>query len=86
MEAQREPHGEPTEPHGENTAALYGFFCGLIAVPSAFIVIGVLFGVMAIVLGRFGLQRPADEGRRGFAWAAIVLGAIGIVLALITLF
>jgi uncharacterized membrane protein HdeD (DUF308 family) len=79
------PHGEPTEPHGENTAALFGFFCGLIAVPSAFILIGILFGVLAIVLGRRGLQRPESEGRRGMAWAAIVLGAIGIVLGLVTL-
>jgi hypothetical protein len=77
---------EPTEPRGENTPALYGFFCGLIAVPSAFIVAGILFGVIAIVLGRLGLQRPESEGRRGFAWAAIVLGAISIVLGLAVLF
>jgi hypothetical protein len=73
---------EPTEPQGANTQAIYGFFCGLIAVPTAFILIGILFGAMAIVLGRIGLQRSETEGRRGLSLAAIVLGAVGVVLAL----
>jgi hypothetical protein len=77
-----EPHGDPTEPHGGNAPALYGLFCGLIAVPTAFILIGMLFGVLAIVLGRNGLQRSQVEGRRGIAWAAIVTGVAGIVIGL----
>jgi hypothetical protein len=74
---------EPTEPQGANTPAIYGFFCGLIAVPTAFILMGILFGGMAIVLGRIGLQRADREGRRGLAWSAIVLGSVGVVLALV---
>lgn len=66
-------------------AALYGVFCGLIAVPTAFIVIGILFGAMAIVLGRFGLQRSEKEGRRELSWVAIGLGAVSIVLGLAVL-
>ena len=73
---------EPTTPHDENTAALYSLFCGVIAVPTAFIWVGALFGAMAIILGRAGLRRADAEGRRGMAIAGIVLGVIAIVLML----
>jgi hypothetical protein len=75
---------EPTSPAGENSPALYSFFCGLIAVPAAFLFgLGVIFGAAALILGRLGLQRAnAGEGRRGWAIAGIVLGAIAILLVL----
>jgi hypothetical protein len=74
------------DPTRTNTYALYGVFCGVISIPTAFIVVGVLFGVMAIVLGRLGMRRAErGEGRRGLSIAAIVLGAIGIVLTIAVL-
>jgi hypothetical protein len=77
---------EPTEPTGANASALYGFFCGLVSIPTAFIIVGVLFAVMAIVLGRLGMQRAdRGEGRRGLAIAAIALGTIGILLTIVVL-
>jgi hypothetical protein len=73
----------PTAPGRENVSALYGFFCGLISVPTAFFGIGVLFGGAAIVLGRLGLVHAgAGQGRRGMALAGMAFGAISIVLVL----
>jgi hypothetical protein len=64
----------------ENTSALYGFFCGVISVPTAFLGVGVLFGGAAIVLGRLGLEH--GEGRRGMALAGMAFGVISILLVL----
>ena len=72
---------DPSTPHDENTPALYSTFCGVVAVPTAFVFIGVFFGVMALILGRAGLRRAdAGEGRRGLAGAGLALGVIAIVL------
>jgi hypothetical protein len=74
---------EPTTSARENSSALYGFFCGLISVPTAFLGIGVLFGGAAIVLGRLGLERAHDgQGRRGMALAGMAFGVISILLVL----
>ena len=73
---------EPTEPRGENTPAIFGFFCGLIAIPTAFIIAGILFGAMAVALGRLGLQRSQREGRHRLSWAAIILGVTGILIGI----
>jgi hypothetical protein len=75
--------GDPTAPSEGNSFALYSVFCGVIAVPAAFILIGALFGVFAIVLGRLGLQRAhaVGEGAR-LAIAGIVLGVIAIVITI----
>jgi hypothetical protein len=68
---------EPTAAR-ENSSALYGFFCGLVSLPTAFLGVGVLFGGAAIMLGRLGLQRAnAGQGRRGMA-----LGAVSVLLVL----
>ena len=74
---------DPTDPADENSAALYSLFCGILAIPTAFLFgIGALFGVLAIVLGRAGLQRAAEgQGRQGLAIAGVALGAVAIVLA-----
>jgi hypothetical protein len=75
---------EPTEPHDENIAAVYGLFCGVIAVPSAFVFgIGAFFGVMAIILGRGGLRRAREGARReGASVLAILLGVGAVLLAI----
>jgi hypothetical protein len=74
---------EPPKPADENLLALYGLFCGVVAVPTAFLFgIGAFFGVMAIVLGRAALRpRAPVRERRGLAIAGIVLGIVGILLA-----
>jgi len=72
---------DPTEPHDENTAAIYSLFCGVIGVPTAFIYLGVLFGVMAVILGRAGLQGArAGKGRQPIAIAGLALGLASIAI------
>jgi hypothetical protein len=72
---------DPTSPRDENTAALYSLFTGVIAVATAFFFIGGLFGVMAVILGRRGLEQSyAGRGRRGWAIAGLALGMIAILL------
>jgi hypothetical protein len=72
---------EPTTAARENSSALYGLFCGLISVPTAFLGIGVLFGGAAIVLGRLGLERAqGGQGRRGMALAGMAFGVMSILL------
>lgn len=72
---------DPSTPRDENTQALYSLFCGVIGVPTAFIYIGVLFGVMAVILGQSGLQRShSGEGRQEMAIAGLALGAISVVI------
>jgi hypothetical protein len=72
---------DPASSRGENTEALYSLFCGIIAVPTAFIGIGALFGVLAVILGRRGLERAYEgEGRREMAIGGLGLGMIAILL------
>ena len=72
---------ERTTAARENSSALYGFFCGMISLPTAFLGVGVLFGGAAIMLGRLGLQRAnAGQGRRGMALTGMALGAVSILL------
>jgi hypothetical protein len=78
--------GDPTGPSEGNSFALYSVFCGVIAVPAAFILIGALFGVLAIVLGRLGLQRARIVGQgKGLAIAGIVLGVVATVITIAVL-
>jgi hypothetical protein len=75
------PRSDPTDARGENTSALYSLFCGIIALPSAFIGIGALFGIAAVVLGWRGLERAySGEGRREMAIIGLALGMISILL------
>jgi Domain of unknown function (DUF4190) len=72
---------DPASARGENTDAVYSLFCGVLALPSAFIYIGALFGVAAVALGWRGLERAYQgEGRRGMAIAGLALGMIAILL------
>jgi hypothetical protein len=81
MADPRTPRTDPTDPRGENTSALYSLFCGIIALPSAFIGIGALFGVAAVVLGWRGLERAyTGEGRREMAIIGLALGMISILI------
>lgn len=81
--ADRHPGADPASARGENTEALYSLFCGLIALPTAFIYIGALFGVGAVLLGWRGLERAYEgEGRREMAISGLALGMIAILLAI----
>jgi hypothetical protein len=81
MADRRSPGTDPASARGENTDALYSLFCGVIALPSAFLYIGALFGVAAVVLGWRGLERAYEgEGRREMAIGGIALGMIAILL------
>jgi hypothetical protein len=81
MTDPRTPRSDPTSPRGENSEALYSLFCGVIALPTAFIGIGALFGIAAVVLGQRGLERAAlGEGRREMAIGGLALGMIAILL------
>jgi hypothetical protein len=72
---------DPTSPRDENTAALYSLFCGVLAIVTAFFYIGALFGVMAVVLGRQGLEQAyAGRGRRNWAIIGLALGMIAILV------
>jgi hypothetical protein len=81
MAERRSSGTDPASSRGENTDALYSLFCGVIALPSAFLYIGALFGVAAVVLGWRGLERAYEgEGRREMAIGGIALGMIAILL------
>ena len=78
---------DPSSARGENTDALYSLFCGVIAVPSSFIYIGVLFGLAAVALGWRGLERAYQgEGRREMAIGGVALGMIAILLVVTFVF
>jgi membrane-bound ClpP family serine protease len=76
--------GGPAPRNGMGLAAL---ILGVIAILTCWIVIGGVFGLLAIVLGVLGASR-ARRGRatnRGVAITGIVTGAIGLVLAIVIL-
>ncbi|MDQ4118844.1 MAG: DUF4190 domain-containing protein, partial [Actinomycetota bacterium] len=80
-------HGQPGAPapaprNGLGVAAL---ILGVIAILTCWIVIGGVFGLLAIVLGVLGAGR-ARRGRatnRGVSIAGVVTGAIGLVLSIV---
>jgi hypothetical protein len=90
---QSAPSASPLDQHAPPTAAtarrpgraIAALIVGIISIPAAFVPIaGLILGVVAVVLGasaRSDIRRNRLEGE-GQAKAAVVLGAIGIVLAL----
>ena len=87
MTDRRFSGADPASSRGDNTDALYSLFCGVIAVPSAFIYIGALFGFAAVALGWRGLERAYQgEGRREMAIGGLALGMIAILLVLTFVF
>jgi hypothetical protein len=65
--------------------ALAGMILGIISIPAAFIpIFGMLFGVLAITFASLGKKEIARDGmtNMGHATAGLVLGTIGVVLAL----
>jgi hypothetical protein len=83
-------HGHPDAtgapaPAPRNGLGLSALILGVIAILTCWIVIGGLFGLLAIVLGVLGAGR-ARRGRatnRGVAITGIVTGAVGLVLSIV---
>jgi membrane-bound ClpP family serine protease len=82
QEGRPDASGTPAPRNGLGLSAL---ILGVIAILTCWIVIGGLFGLIAIVLGVLGASR-ARRGRatnRGVAIAGIVTGALGLVVAIV---
>jgi hypothetical protein len=65
--------------------ALAGMILGIISIPTAFLpIFGILFGVLAITFASLGKKEIRRDGMTnlGHATAGLVLGTIGLVLAL----
>lgn len=83
-------HGHPDAtgapaPAPRNGLGLAALILGVIAILTCWVVIGGVFGLLAIVLGVLGAGR-ARRGRatnRGVAITGIVTGAIGLVLSIV---
>jgi hypothetical protein len=75
----------PTPSRGANPLALWALIVGITGVLTAIIpVIGLLFGVVALVLGLLGLSRARAVGAgRPFSIAGVILGAVAATLGLI---
>ncbi|PWJ51211.1 protein of unknown function [Quadrisphaera granulorum] len=77
-------YDRPAPKNGIGIAALV---LGILALLSGFFVIGGLFGLVAIVLGFIGTRRAkrGEATNRGMAITGIVLGALGVVGAVIAI-
>lgn len=76
------PAGDPTKTPGMAIAALV---LGILAIPSAIILIGGLFGLIAIILGAIaaGKAKRGEVGGRGVAIGGIVTGVVGLIIAIV---
>jgi hypothetical protein len=81
--AGREP-GQPAPPARRSGLAIAALVLGVLSIPLAFTVYpGLLFGLVAIILGVVGLiaTRGGRAGGRGMAVAGVVTGLVGLVFA-----
>lgn len=76
-------------PSGSNGLAVGALVLGILSLLAAFFCgTGLLFGIIAIVLGVLGMKKAnAQPGQpqRGLAIAGIVTGAIGVVISIIVI-
>jgi len=62
--------------------AIAALVCGIVGI----FIFEVILGVLAIIFGGIGVSRAnRGAGRRGIAWAGVILGAIDIVLFVVVL-
>jgi hypothetical protein len=75
----------PTRP--ENGIGYAALALGILALISSVLLVGLLFGSLAVTLGLAGLDRVADDEatNRKSAIAAVVLGVVAIVISLAAL-
>ena len=75
------PAGPGTQSRS-NGLAIAALVCGIVGL----FIFEVILGALAIVFGGIGLSRAnRGAGRRGMAWAGIILGAIDVVLFVVIL-
>ncbi|NJC70218.1 DUF4190 domain-containing protein [Planosporangium thailandense] len=83
-------YGAPTgTPQQNNTQGLLAMIFGIVALPGALCcsIVGLGLGIAAVVLGRLGMKK-AEAGQasnRGQALAGVICGAIGAVLAIVSI-
>ena len=68
---------------GRNRPAKVGLACailGLVGVLAFFLSAPIILGGLALTLGLEGLRRARSEGRGAQAWAAIVVGAVAVLV------
>jgi uncharacterized protein DUF4190 len=75
--------GNGTAPRGSyNGMAIASLVCGIIGL----FFLGFIFGPLALILGGVALyQASRGMGRRGLAWAGLILGVIDVVLLIVVL-
>jgi Domain of unknown function (DUF4190) len=62
--------------------AIAALVCGIVGL----FIFEVILGVLAIIFGGIGVSRAnRGAGRRGLAWAGVILGAIDVVLFVVIL-
>jgi len=62
--------------------AISALVCGIVGL----FIFEVILGVLAIIFGGIGLSRAnRGAGRRGLAWAGVILGVIDVVLFVVIL-
>jgi hypothetical protein len=79
------PPGVPPQPN--NTLGLVGMILGIVSIPVACCaIVGLLTGGAGVVLGSMGLRKVAagQATNRGQALAAVICGAVGLVLSIIS--
>lgn len=81
-----QPYGSPPAGPRKNGLGVAALVLGILAVLTCFtVVLGFVFGLLAVVLGIVGRgrakRREADNG--GIATAGLALGAVGLVLSVV---
>lgn len=67
---------------GSNGMAIASLICGIVGL----FFLGFIFGPLALILGGLALyQTSRGMGRRGMAWAGLILGIIDVVLLIVVL-
>lgn len=70
----------PSRTQGSNGLAIAGFVCSLVGL----LIFSVILGPLGVIFGGVGLSRANNGARhRGLAIAAIVIGAIDLILGIV---
>jgi hypothetical protein len=77
----------PARTGPENSVGYAALALGILALISSVLLVGLLFGSLAVTLGLAGLDRVADNEatNRKSAVAAVVLGIVAIVISIAAL-
>jgi hypothetical protein len=77
----------PTRTRPQNSVGYAALALGILALISSVLLVGLLFGSLAVTLGLAGLDRVADNEatNRKSAVAAVVLGIVAIVISIAAL-